>query len=172
MDQTWQRLLKLVRRTGDRLVVTDPSGREPVVLMGLEQYEMLVTPGANDSLEDFEADRTPFAEQSIDFDFPDALASEDIWTTPNETEVIANSPKPTDIWEAMPEAKDTAETWNISGLSAAESEQLKNEYEQFKKDKPDNSENGKIPPMRADRPATTPPADDFGEEQFYLEPIE
>lgn len=49
MDHQFKRLLNLVRRTGDRLVVTDPNGEDTYVLMGLEAYESL-------------ADRLPSAE--------------------------------------------------------------------------------------------------------------
>jgi len=41
MDHQFKRLLNLVRRTGDRLVVTDPNGEDTYVLMGLEAYESL-----------------------------------------------------------------------------------------------------------------------------------
>lgn len=38
----FERLLRFARRTGDRLIVTDPAGEEPIVVMSLEQYETLV----------------------------------------------------------------------------------------------------------------------------------
>ena len=41
MDYQFKRLLNLVRRTGDRLVVTDPNGEDAYVLMGLDAYEKL-----------------------------------------------------------------------------------------------------------------------------------
>ena len=37
-----QRLLSLIEKTGDRLIVTDPAGEHPYVLMGLDHYEKLV----------------------------------------------------------------------------------------------------------------------------------
>lgn len=39
----FERLLRFARRTGDRLIVTDPAGEEPIVVMSLEQYENLLT---------------------------------------------------------------------------------------------------------------------------------
>ena len=39
---TLQRLLNLIGKTGDRVVVTDPAGEKPYVLMSLDQYEKLI----------------------------------------------------------------------------------------------------------------------------------
>lgn len=38
----FERLLKLAARTGDRLIVTDPTGKEPVVILPLAEYEGLL----------------------------------------------------------------------------------------------------------------------------------
>jgi hypothetical protein len=36
------RLINLIAKTGDRVIVTDPSGENPYVMMSLDQYEKLV----------------------------------------------------------------------------------------------------------------------------------
>jgi hypothetical protein len=41
-EETLKRLLSLIEKTGDRLVITDPAGEQPFVLMGLDHYEKLV----------------------------------------------------------------------------------------------------------------------------------
>lgn len=41
-QETLQRILDLIGRTGDRVVITDPAGENPYVLMGLDQYESLM----------------------------------------------------------------------------------------------------------------------------------
>ena len=41
-EETLKRLLSLIEKTGDRLVITDPAGESPFVLMGLDHYEKLV----------------------------------------------------------------------------------------------------------------------------------
>ena len=41
-EDTLKRLLSLIEKTGDRLVITDPAGEHPYVLMGLDHYEKLV----------------------------------------------------------------------------------------------------------------------------------
>jgi hypothetical protein len=41
-NSQFERLLKLSQKTGDRLIVTDPSGKEPVVILPLSEYEGLL----------------------------------------------------------------------------------------------------------------------------------
>ena len=36
------RLMGLARKTGSPLIITDPEGDEPVVIMGIDQYEVLM----------------------------------------------------------------------------------------------------------------------------------
>ncbi len=38
---SWQRILETARRRGLPLIVTDPAGREPVVILSLQEYERL-----------------------------------------------------------------------------------------------------------------------------------
>lgn len=57
MSRSLERLLKLARRTGDRLIVHDPTADEDIVIMSINQYEHLLD--AQEDLEtymeDFEA---------------------------------------------------------------------------------------------------------------------
>ena len=41
-NDQFARIMRFAQRTGDRLIVTDPEGKEPVVVMPLDAYEMLV----------------------------------------------------------------------------------------------------------------------------------
>jgi hypothetical protein len=41
-EEILKRLLDLVEKTGDKMIVTDPAGERPYILMGLGQYENLV----------------------------------------------------------------------------------------------------------------------------------
>lgn len=41
-NDQFQKLLRFARRTGDRLIVTDERGGEPLVILPFEQYEALV----------------------------------------------------------------------------------------------------------------------------------
>lgn len=42
-NDQFARLLRFAKRTGDRLIVTDDKGGDPMVIMPLEQYESLIT---------------------------------------------------------------------------------------------------------------------------------
>jgi hypothetical protein len=46
LNSQFERLLKLAQKTGDRLIVTDPSGQEPVVILPLSEYEGLLDHGS------------------------------------------------------------------------------------------------------------------------------
>lgn len=41
-NQQFSRLLRLARRTGDRLIVTDEQGGEPIVILPIDEYEALI----------------------------------------------------------------------------------------------------------------------------------
>lgn len=62
-NDTLQRLLGLIGKTGDRVVVTDPAGEKPYVLMSLDQYEKLLgegnSPGTEAAKEPQSAPKTP-----------------------------------------------------------------------------------------------------------------
>jgi len=51
MTQQFRRILDLVRKTGDTLVVTDPDGDDVFVVMGMEQYEWLIGEEAGEAKE-------------------------------------------------------------------------------------------------------------------------
>lgn len=40
-DASLKRLMRLARQTGDVLIITDPEGQEPIVLMSVDRYEVL-----------------------------------------------------------------------------------------------------------------------------------
>lgn len=42
MNDQFKRILELIRRTGDRMVVTDPNGKDTYVVMDLDDYETLL----------------------------------------------------------------------------------------------------------------------------------
>lgn len=64
-----KRLLSLIEKTGDRLVVTDPAGEHPYVMMGLEHYEKLV--GGEWKPEVAKHDYTPPQTLPMSTGFPD-----------------------------------------------------------------------------------------------------
>ncbi len=59
MNGQFKRILDLVRRTGDRMIVTDADGESAYVVMGLDQYEDLITSGHGAPKEDEAVDWDP-----------------------------------------------------------------------------------------------------------------
>jgi hypothetical protein len=193
MDHQLKRLLNLVRRTGDRLVVTDPNGEDTYVLMGLEAYEKIadrsrasdIDFSGSDDVDNFEDDfyenEDDYVKNYWDCDECDGscetcqkydLNNQDI--EPPPTPIFSAPPTPKeDIWSAMPEAGSNSETWNVNNFDEAEQKIVK---EKFGEDvgangiRPSNEPEPSLPIIEQDTNSQKP--DDFGEEQFYLEPIE
>ena len=66
----FKRILDLVRRTGDKLVVTDPDGEQAFVVMDLDEYEILLE--ENGLIEPFCGDEDMFDDfepEDLDEDF-------------------------------------------------------------------------------------------------------
>ncbi len=143
MSSHLQRILDLVRRTGDTMVVVEKDSDEGFVVMDLHKYEIL-----QDS--EFESD------------------------PPSELQ-----PTTPDIWDVMSEGKNHSETWDPDNLSEDEMVNLEKQYEEFAKRNVKEA-------IESVAPVKTPPDlplprggaqdskkdEDFGEEQFYLEPVE
>lgn len=60
-QDTLNRLIDLVGKTGDKVVVTDPAGEKPYVLMSLDQYENLMN-GASEPKKAPEPPKAPTKE--------------------------------------------------------------------------------------------------------------
>lgn len=135
MNDQFRRILDLVRRTGDTMVVTDPDGDDVFVVMDLEQYELML-------------DMAEFSEGS------------------EELETTAESP---DVWETMKPAGEDGETWDVSKMNEEELADLEEQYRQFAQRNVKEAIETKETPKNQEK---KPDSEDFGEEQFYLEPIE
>ncbi|MEK7665951.1 MAG: hypothetical protein AAB337_03705 [Patescibacteria group bacterium] len=67
MKPQFQRILDLVKRTGDRMIVTDADGSSAYVIMGLDQYEYLLD-HSEARLSDFSDSAYDKASAGMDFD--------------------------------------------------------------------------------------------------------
>ena len=187
MKDQFKRILELVRKTGDTMVVTDTNGNDVYVVMDLDQYEMILEHASVlDELDDetFDPDKT----ETI---FEDSLSKEDQkdWQIPEEfiiddpeggltddpeiftsdKDLTANS-QDLDIWTTMQPANESGPTWDLSQMNTSEIEELEKQYKVFadKNIQQALSENKK----HDLKPEQNGPEDNFSEEQFYLEPIE
>ena len=146
MKDTFRRILELVKQTGDTLVVTDPDGDEVFVVMGLDRYESMI--------------------QKPQFDL-DAVA--DINKEEQFTEKMS-VPQP-DIWDTMQPAGESGETWDLAKLKEDELAHLEDQYKQFtQKNVVDVMK--EVQNLKENQAEKAEEQDGFGEEQFYLEPIE
>ena len=161
MDQQLRRLLALAKRTGDRLIITDPDGLQTYVLMGLDQYESLMGLKAKIS-----STNLPVKERPISRSVKAAPPASEF---PPLIEDVDEDEVPTDIWDVVAPADRVNETWDLAKMSQEERLNVQKQFELYK-----NREKAKNqPPIVASQPVSPViDEDDFGEEQFYLEPVE
>jgi hypothetical protein len=182
MQGKWERLIRLVRETGDRLVVTDSESEDVFVLMSIGQYEELLGGQDTSRHDDDHAARPeqPAVNQPVVREIAGEQYEEVVSVSQDED-------PPEEIWDVLQsgggeEADESAsESWDVSRLNDEEKAFLKRQYEKFKQ-----GDSGAQAPVEESSP-TTPQAqsepeprvvveddkdDDFTEEQFYLEPIE
>ncbi|MEI6510681.1 MAG: hypothetical protein WCO25_01410 [Candidatus Uhrbacteria bacterium] len=183
MDKQLRRILNLVRKTGDRMVVTDTNGDDVYVVMGLEQYENLVVPKEIVEKSSGLPSEAGFGEEWWNDCEPEeeegrvgppsvAVAT----TTPDPSfqkgGETRQAPPPSDIWEAMSPAGSESETWDISKMSDVEKTDLERQFENYQQGKGMATAEPEKSAAEAEPKKEDQKDEDFGEEQFYLEPIE
>ena len=141
MENHLKRVLNLVRKTGDTMVIVDKDGNDSFVVMDLDRYEMLL-----DAQIQTESEGKPA--------------------------VGAN------IWDVMQEAGDEGETWDIDQLNEEEFADLEKQYQAFARGNVEEAveETQKFQKQEAvpdvENITKNSDEDEYGEEQFYLEPVE
>lgn len=160
MDHQFKRILDLVRRTGDRLIITDSDGHNAYVVMDLDQYETLI-----DLEGDYFDDELPdSASNDLDFLSDKDLISESV-STSEKIDMMPPKDSPGDIWQAMKPADSKAETWDINQMGDQDLQEVENQYKIYK---------GQVTKTPISRDPAKKPVneEEFGEDQFYLEPID
>ncbi len=138
-----KKIFEIIRKTGDRVILTDFNSEETYVLMSLTEYEGLL--------------------QTSEISQNSLVSGQTIESEPNTN-------TKNDIWEFMKGAGSSSETWDLSQMSAAELEVLERQYQTFTQTKAQEDEN--IKKTKEPRFSTEKDMGESGEEQFYLEPIE
>ena len=147
MEQHLKRILNLVRRTGDTMVVVDKDGEDAFVVMDLDRYEHLV-----DETSFFDEDVKDFSEEPIPSEDPEST-----------------------IWDVMQTADGReGETWNLDKLNEEELTDLEKNYKQFVDRHATIIQSGSESQVFDAKIEDKEKKDeeDYGEEQFYLEPVE
>lgn len=146
MENHLKRVLSLVRKTGDTMIVVDKDGQESFVVMDLDQYEMLLDA------------------QFIGEDWDEGMVEEE--SSEEEAQPQPKTSSGPDIWDVMPAAGEEGETWDIDQLDQEEFADLEKQYEAFaSRHVKEAIEETKTAPKKKED-------DEYGEEQFYLEPVE
>ena len=167
MKDQLKRILKLVRRTGDTMVVTDPNGEDVYVVMNLDQYENLLDLNEESVFVDGESGECNDSEEDFSW-----MPSE----TSRNSEISTDSAP--DIWSTMQSAGENGETWDTSIMSDEELANLERQYKEFAEKSvsevisDQSSSIGELIPEEPKKLETPLNEEDFGEEQFYLEPID
>ncbi len=149
MENHLKRVLALVRKTGDTMIVVDKEGDDSFVVMDLDQYEMLL-----DSQLGYENDGESLDFEEIQEEKPGVGAK---------------------IWDVMQGAGEEGDTWDIDQLSQEEYADLEKQYQTFASrqvqetvEEVQKAKEQKEPSKAQERKQD----DEYGEEQFYLEPVE
>ncbi len=166
MDKQLRRILDLIRRTGDRMVVTDTNGEDVYVVMGLEQYESLVDVSLPDDDGGWDEG---WWDDNTGLDKPHDPSGPSLSGGPAGD--VAEGPS--DIWEAMRPAGEPGDTWDLSKMSDGEKTDLERQFQDYQRQKEQESSAKAPVSQKPEETKETPAKDeDFGEEQFYLEPVE
>lgn len=155
MENHLKRVLKLVRKTGDTMIVVEKDTDESFVVMDLDRYESLI-------------DSSKFPSGNVVFE---------------ENKAEASPLKNVAIWDVMQDSGTEGETWNLDQLSDEELLHLERQYEEFAKRNVQEAVKETVKQQQKAVKDTnenielteeTDEVDDneYGEEQFYLEPIE
>ena len=158
----FEKALNLMKKTGMGMVIMDESFDRAYVLMNIDDFQSELN-------------------VSHDIGVVDASSGQD---QEEEGGKKAGSP---DIWDVMPEAGSGAQTWDPEGLTHEEMGDLERQYEVFaaknvgeamKEAVPETSHNPPTTPVsdahefKSTEQKTDPKENDFGEEEFYLEPVD
>jgi hypothetical protein len=162
MNNQFNRILDLVRQTGDTLVVTDTDGEKAYVVMDLDQYELML---------------------AVEHDLGVMVAGENQWEdqdlSDHQIDTDPNPEPPADIWSAMKPAGEDGKTWDPTQMNAQQLADLEQQYQAFAArnvqeaiDEMGNRKQETGISNQVEKNTENPTDDEFGEEQFYLEPIE
>lgn len=152
-----ERMLRLANKTGGKLIITDSAGNKPVVILGLDEYEALLEGapstdvGRSTKSERVGSIPAPRARQEVAAVAPAPVRQP---IDEDEADVTAMEEALLAVEESMPEM--ASEEPKMVPVKVTESE----------------SEAVSVPVDTRDRSANPAgSASEFGEEQFYLEPL-
>lgn len=169
MKDQLKRILNLVQKTGDTMIVTDPNGDDVYVVMGLDQYENLR------NIDVFEPELEMDELEGYRQSFPQSPSAWGNMVETDELETVGDViEKNPDIWSVMKPAGEEGETWDLEKISEDEAVRLEEKYKKYTQEQIVPSFPEAVSEAKTEEitPKLAENQDEFGEEQFYLEPIE
>jgi PHD/YefM family antitoxin component YafN of YafNO toxin-antitoxin module len=152
------RLLKLINRTGDRLVVLDKDTESAVVLMEIDEYEKLLDGG-------------PRLENMSESDILDKINREvAVWREKNLANSVSMESEDDLAAPTTENTKNEPDSEDLADEGAAENELEIAEVSQKEAEKP-TEEPITINPIVGPEEELKDVPDDGEEEKFYLEPV-
>ena len=167
------RLLRLARRTGDRLIVTDEQGGgEPMVILSLDEYEGLIDQAFGPSslreneesgieLSVLQSPRSPISEDSSQSEESEAIVGADV-TIELDSAALLDGIEIDAAFDDEAEIDEAAliDLWKQPTAAREEAQRV------------EDAENGKMQETVKEVEQNKPVQATRGEEQFYLEPID
>ena len=178
-------------------MVTDQGGDNAYVVMDLDHYELLVDAVEEGGFEpevleeEVQVQETDdFPAQEFDLDFGEEEEPTDVpLEMTRMSDTVAKIRQEMDIWDTMKPADQEGQTWDMSQLSQEELSNLEQQYQQFAAKNVQEAISETVshqeepvqqvdlmPEVAPEAPQSevenTPLDEEFGEEQFYLEPVE
>jgi len=141
------------------MIVTDSDGENAYVVIDLDQYELFIDAPFSKGKEIDSGVETDIYPDIDPENEPNDVVGHDL-----EEEGIP------DIWDVMKSAGGEGPTWNPEQLSDEELVDLEKQYEAFAKRNVQDAIEETIP--KTAESDSKKDEDEFGEEQFYLEPID
>lgn len=116
MARSIDRLLRLARKTGDRLIIHDPSEERDIVIMDLDQYEMLVDAQKDleEYIDDFQSYRDQFPTVQEERGMKNHYFTEASHTESEEEIPVSRNPHMTVMPELEEEVPPPLETYEES----------------------------------------------------------
>ncbi len=162
MMNNFERILRLVQRTGDRVVVLEKETDQAYVVMDLDEYETMLDVQHDLSIVD--------DQEMVNASDESGLLQEEVLNT---GELDGGDSEGVDVWDVMQGANDSGQTWDPTSLSEEELVDLEQQYQAFaNRHVQEAIDEVQVPQGLSPNLEASTDEDEYGEESFYLEPVE
>jgi len=159
MTNKFERILRLVQRTGDRVVVLEKETDHAYVVMDFDEYEAIFNAHRDSGLSNGQKGGGLGNEAGV-------IQGQGMDEKKGAKESI-------DVWDVMQDANDNGQTWDPATLSDEELVDLEQQYQAFaNRHVQEAIDETQLSEDSSSGTEIGSDEDDYGEESFYLEPVE